>query len=63
VGRKGLPDVGRDRPRPYFGRDRFLPGSALLTTPSLRPTIPLREGSSSDAVVKHLAKGQEYVDA
>jgi hypothetical protein len=31
-----LPDVGRDRPRPYFGRGQFPPGSVLLTTSSLR---------------------------
>src|SRR5258705_4506679 len=41
AGRKGLPDVGRDPLRPYFGRDRLLPESALLTTASPRPTIYL----------------------
>src|SRR6267378_6138759 len=51
AGRKGLPDVGRDPLRPYFGRDRLLPESALLTTASPRPTIYCRTISPCDAAV------------
>src|SRR5258705_6237045 len=41
--RNVLPDVGRDRPRPYLSRDRFRPESGSLTMSSSRPTMPLMQ--------------------
>src|SRR6266550_4240184 len=51
AGPTGLPDVGRGPPRPYFGRDRFLPEAASLTSDSSHHTIPLPEGARNMSTI------------
>src|ERR1700730_13440633 len=52
-GARRLPDVGGARHRPYFGRERSLPGLASLTTSSLRHTISPMSAPDSPRWLNH----------